>query len=301
VVEKYRQIYLPTLKAATQYGYGVVIDTRLLPRFGKLPIERVDAVAVRELDASMATDGLRTSTRRTVLAIVRSILCRFAVEAKYLPAAPALPKPPKKSRTAVLALSRAEVDALLNAAKCSEHKVPLALAAFAGLRAGEIRALRWRDVDLVRGELVVRFARCRGVTDKPKSGHDRVIPIAREVRVLLKGGGGGGGGGGAAGDELVARTTHGKPWGQYGLREAFSAVAKRAGVEGFHFHCLRHFFISELFDKGVGAPTVQELAGHAHLETTARYAHTRKGSAHDAIRRLSGPSSEDDNAPIAAE
>ena len=39
-----------------------------------------------------------------------------------------------------------------------------ALGAFAGLRAAEIRALRWRDVDLARGEIVVREARSWGVT-----------------------------------------------------------------------------------------------------------------------------------------
>ena len=50
----------------------------------------------------------------------------------------------------------------------------------------------------------------------------------------------------------------------------------------------------------MGAPTVQELAGHAHLETTARYAHSRKGSARDAIDRLNGPASPSEE-PIAVE
>jgi len=293
VVDKYKAAFLPTLKAATQYGYRIVIDGRLLRRFGKLPIDEVDACAVRAFDVELVGDQLRPSSRRTVLTILRSILCRFAVEAKYLAKAPDLPKLPKKSKRCVPALSRLQVDGLLEAGS-AEAKLAFALAAFAGLRAGEIRALCWRDVDLERGEIVVRFAHCRGVTDKPKSGDDRVIPIARQLQALLVARGA------RPAGELVAMTRYGKRWGQYGLRDAFSRVARRAGVEGFHFHSLRHFFITELFEKGVGAPTVQELAGHAHLETTALYAHTRKGSARDAIERLSGPASPSEE-PIAAE
>lgn len=293
VVDKYKAAFLPTLKAATQFGYKAVIDGRLLPWFGKLPIDEVDACAVRAFDVALVGDKLQASTRRTVLTILRSILCRFAVEAKYLAKAPDLPKLPKKGKRCVPALSRLQVDALLKAGS-AEAKLAFALAAFAGLRAGEVRALRWRDVDLERGEIVVRFAHCRGVTDKPKSGDDRVIPIARQLRALLVTRGV------RPAGELVAVTRYGNRWGQYGLRDAFCAVARRAGVGGFHFHSLRHFFITELFAKGVGAPTVQALAGHAHLETTARYAHTHEGSTRDAIDRLSGPASPSEE-PIAAE
>ena len=298
VVEKYEAAYLPTLKTSTQYGYKLVIKTRLLPRFRELPLEQIDARAVREFEAALAKDGMKKATRRSVLIVLRSILCRFAVEAKHLAKVPEMPSLPKRSKTAVLALSRPQVDALLEASSCIEQKLAFALAAFAGLRAGEVRALRWGDVDLTRGEIVVRFAKSYGVTDKPKSGDDRVIPIARELRVLLE----------ARGerprDELISTTREGQPWGQHGLRDVFNRVAPRAKIEGFHYHCLRHFFITELFDKGVGAPTVQELAGHESLETTARYAHTRKGSARDAIERLSGGApmqAEKKDEPIAAE
>ncbi len=282
MVEKFKETFLPTVKAATRFLYTHVLDRRLLPRFGQVAIDQIDACAVRELEASLAKERLQSSTRRNVLTILRSVI-RFAVEAKYLPRAPELPKLPRKSKTTALALSRAEVDALLQASPRIEHRLAFALAAFAGLRTGEIRALRWRDVDLLRDEIVVRFAKCRGVTDKPKSGDDRVIPIARELRALLE----------ARGtrprDEPVALNTLGKQWGQHGMGQAFARMAERAQIEGFHFHCQRHFFITELFEKGVGAPTVQELAGHSRLETAARYAHVRKGSARDAIDRLSGP------------
>lgn len=39
------------------------------------------------------------------------------------------------------------------------------------------------------------------------------------------------------------------------------------------FHDLRHFFVTQCFAGGAGAPTVQQLAGHLHLSVTQRYAH----------------------------
>jgi integrase len=292
VVKQYRAKYLPTQKASTRYSYTTMIEARLLPWFGKVAVTKVDASAVREFHASMASDGLKLSTRRTILTVLRSIVCRYAVEAKLLAKAPELPKLPRKGKTTVLAPSRGQVLALL-AAACSAHKLVFALAAFAGLRACEIRELRWRDVDLTAGVLVIRLARCRGVIDMPKSGDDRIIPIAHELRKLLEARGS------RPRDEHVALTVRGKPWGDDGLKELFQRVATRAAIEGFHFHCLRHFFITELFRRGVGAPTVQKLAGHAHLETTARYAHCVTGDLHDAIYRLSEPESE--APPVAAQ
>jgi integrase len=55
------------------------------------------------------------------------------------------------------------------------HRVTFLLAAYAGLRAGEIRGLRWRDVDRAAGHLVVRERICHGEVATPKSGHERVV------------------------------------------------------------------------------------------------------------------------------
>jgi hypothetical protein len=67
-------------------------------------------------------------------------------------------------------------------------------------------------------------------------------------------------------------TEQGTPWREWGLRQAFSRGRKRAGVEPFRLHDLRHYRVTALFRRGVVAPTVQALAGHAHLTTTRRYA-----------------------------
>lgn len=60
-------------------------------------------------------------------------------------------------------------------------------AAFAdGLRAGAVRGLRWTDVDVKGNTLTVRRALARGKETTPKSGDQRVAPIAAPLGVLLE-------------------------------------------------------------------------------------------------------------------
>jgi integrase len=75
----------------------------------------------------------------------------------------------------VQTLQPSEVEAIIETAHPSQK---VALAAFAGLRAGEVRGLRWTDVDRKRGVITVRRSRVAGVDGTPKSGHGRVVPIA---------------------------------------------------------------------------------------------------------------------------
>jgi site-specific recombinase XerD len=123
---------------------------------------------------------------------------------------------------------------------------------------------------------VVRRSRSKGETSTPKSGHEREIPIAAPLLALLESGGKG----------LVAPTGDGKPWGEFGLLQAFHRAQEKAGLSGFRFHDLRHFFVTQLFRGGSSAPAVQALAGHASLTTTQRYAHVDRADLRAAIGRM---------------
>lgn len=270
-------IYLKTkakaLKARTVIGYESILDGRLIPRFGSTPIHEIGYAEAVELDAELIGAGLTESTRRNVLITLRSVLVHM-VRIKKLPAMPPLPKLPKPGKKILRTLTTDQVKALLSKAS-PQGRLAMALAAYAGLRAGEVRALRWQDVDMARGVIVVRKAICRGVEGTPKSGHERQIPIARPLRELLDAT--------PRTDEHVTVTKSRKTWGEHGLVQVLKRAAKRAKIGAWRFHDLRHYCITTLLNSGTPSHVVQKLAGHGSLAMLARYAHTNEHDLAEAV------------------
>lgn len=280
VVEQFFATYAPSrLKPSTRHGYSNVVETHLLPELGALPVASIDAAMVRRLDTKLVASGMSVSTRRNVLAILRSILRRFAPEAGFLEDAPQLPRLPRVGLKITRAMTEVEFRKLLAVASPALRRAVL-LAGRAGLRAGEVRGLRASDVDLEAGELVVRVGVCRGVEAPPKSGHERRVPLVRELREELA-------------DtstkkrsERVSVGPRGRPWSETSVAASFRRACQRAGIGHWRFHDLRHFFITGLFRSGAPAPVVQLLAGHLHLSVTQRYAHATADDLTRAMRRL---------------
>jgi integrase len=264
-VTLFRATRMPTLKPSTRYGYTRRIDGLLLPRFGDLALLEIEIAAVAAFDLDLVKEGFAVSSRSGVAITLRSVL-RCAVQAGMLEHMPKLPRAPKVGRKSVHPMHREDLNAILD---CSspEARQAFALAAFAGLRAAEVRGLRWSDVDLRGGTITVRRGITRGEVVTPKSGSHRVVPIAAPLRAILESSTI------ARGPALpVAPTAFGQLWGESGLNQAFRRAQRRAQRSGWSFHDLRHFFVTELVRKGAPTPAVQRLAGHADLATTERYA-----------------------------
>lgn len=148
-----------------------------------------------------------------------------------------------------------------------------------GLRQGELLALRWEDVDLTKGLLMVRRSVCRGFITTPKSGKGREVPLGDEVLAVLKkhrhlrG-------------ELVFCAMDGSMFVKGECKHPLWRACKRAGLRRIGWHVLRHTFASHLVMRGVPLKVVQELLGHATVEMTMRYAHLSPNVPRDAVRCL---------------
>jgi integrase len=142
--------------------------------------------------------------------------------------------------------------------KKQDHLKPIIIFALnTGCRKSEILSLKWDQVDLIHGFINLT---------KTKNGESRQIPINDVLRVMLKG--------------LIRRLD--VPWVFYnpetGTRftdctHSFYTACKKAGIQDFHFHDLRHTFASHLVMGGVDLTTVSRLMGHKSLAMTLRYAH----------------------------
>jgi integrase len=148
-----------------------------------------------------------------------------------------------------------------------------------GLRLGEIMALRWEDVDLVVGRLVVNRAVSRGRIGTPKNGRTREIPLGLDVlRALkdhrhLKG-------------ELVFPGPAGRLLHKNETKHPLWRACRRSGLRFIGWHVLRHTFASHLVMRGAPIRAVQELLGHSTIEMTMRYAHLSPNVTRDVVGLL---------------
>lgn len=156
---------------------------------------------------------------------------------------------------------------------------PLVLLALnTGTRQGELFALRWADLDLVRRQLQVRAAAAKG-------GRPRTVPLNQEALQVLKTWQGQCDDTGP--EDLVFPGKAGEPL--TNVAKSWRALLEEARIEGFRWHDLRHSFASKLVMRGVDLNTVRELLGHVDLKMTLRYAHLAPGHLADAVGVLDAP------------
>jgi integrase len=182
----------------------------------------------------------------------------------------------------------AELQALLATAD-DEWQSMIKLGLYSGARLGDIALLRWSNVDLERGEL--RFT-------ARKTGKSTLLPIVGPMLSHLET---------LASSEDPHGFLHPRAAGvlnrtnqSAGLSRLFGELLEQAGLRpvksdnslprrrgnSLSFHSLRHTMVSLLKDAGVAQAVVQELAGHASVEMSARYTHTDRQSMERAIAAL---------------
>jgi integrase len=145
------------------------------------------------------------------------------------------------------------------AAVAATRALAFLVSVFTGMRSGEQFSIDWSQVDFERGEIHLT---------KTKNGEDRDVPMVSLVR-----------GGLAAerdrvrpkrSDKVFPRPRKGKgAW----STAWFEAAVEDCGIDDYTWHNNRHTFCSWHAIAGTPLKTIQELAGHKTITTTARYAH----------------------------
>jgi integrase len=155
------------------------------------------------------------------------------------------------------------------------------VAAYTGLRLGELLALRWKDIDLDGVAMTVSRAMSAGVETTTKSGRVRRVPLPDQASTALKrlrqradf----------VEPDEYVfAHPALGRPLNPVTVRKRFKQARDAIGSRPLRFHDLRHTYGSLLAAAGVDLVTIKEMMGHSALSTTGRYLHARPASEHAA-------------------
>ena len=148
------------------------------------------------------------------------------------------------------------------------------VAAYAGLRRGELVALHWRDVDFAGHKLVIRRSLSGDIEVKStKSRRVREVPLPDQAAVALERLSRRGEFTGS--DDYVFCSRLGRRLDPSALRRRYERARTAAGLEPLRFHDLRHTYGSLLVAGGIDLVSVKAAMGHSRITTTERYLHAR--------------------------
>lgn len=282
-------------KAPATYAYYQRWLTEVAKFFGNRPARDVtnrEALAFRDDLARRTYDPARVTTgtaRKTPAAgrkpykpktinhaIIAAKACwGWGVKFHYLPAGTnpftAVPLLHTEDRERVL--TDAEFQALLRHSTDAAFRQVLLAFRYTSARPGEVRGLKWSQVDWDRSVAIIRQHKTSRTTKK-KNKKARMITLSPCVLALLR--------------YLQRRHGHqpycflnseGRPWTKDALVQRMQSLRERAGIapddngEQVVLYTNRHTFITNAAKAGVSGPVLQHLAGHTDPATTERYVH----------------------------
>ncbi len=272
----FRELRLPHFRQSTRTRYEALLGQGLLDHFGSM---RLDAISNDAMHAFAAKLAARKVQLKGALTLLGTIL-RSAFELGLLDTMQRIPRLWKESRKLPSAPSLDDVARLVASAR-GWLRTAIALAAYAGLRSGEVRALEVQDVQLADGHLLVRRALSEAEVTTPKSGHERFVPIGALLKPVLE-------------EAISTRapkarivvTSKGTTPSRQAILGRLKKLEAKIGMHGWTFHQFRHAFCTGLLRSGANVEIVRGLAGHASLAHTQRYVHAMGADATAAMERF---------------
>ena len=180
----------------------------------------------------------------------------------------------KEPKGRVRFLSDEERARLLESCRESESRhlfIVVVLALSTGMRKSEILNLRWEDVDLDRPAIVLHDT---------KNQERRAIPLAGKAYNLILGLKG------LRSNRSNYLFPSSDPDRPIDIRKSWQTALKRAVIEDFRFHDLRHTTASYLAMNGASLPEIAAVLGHKTYEMVKRYAHLSDQHTAEVLERM---------------
>ncbi len=280
--------YLPWAKTNKRHWKDDVNrhKVHLAEPLGDNPLKEITPFLLEGVKKKLQEKGLAGATIKHALVIIRQAYNKAILWGLYAGPNPVKGvKLPKLNNAQERVLTQEEEGLLMAALKAKSRQVHdmAMISLYAGLRFGEVAAMRWGDID-ENNRLHVRG----------KGGKVRKVLLARRLQEILK----------------ARRPANASPADLIfpdrksgGVMERISATYYRtidelglnAGRERkfcLDFHSLRHTFATRLAVKGIPLNVLRDLLGHADLKMVSRYSHEAPSLADEAIRSLDQESRE---------
>ena len=263
------------LKISSFQKYQATVQNHISKQLGKIPIKNLTSATISQFTDNLLSDeGLSKDTANNVL-IVLGMGLEFA-KTHYQANVPAIHLlRTTKAKTRVLSVHEQKILVQYLLAQNNVFSFGILLALYTGLRVGELCALKWDDFSestIHINKTMQRLKNTSGQTEimilPPKTGSsDRIVPIPMALLPVI--------------DKYRKKSGYVliQPNGKYVeprlMQSKFSGCIKVCGLDGAHFHTLRHTFATRCIESGMDVKTLSEILGHSDVKTTLnKYVHS---------------------------
>ena len=291
--DEWLQLKRNSIRESTYVKYGTIIEKHIKPGLGGCFTDTLSELLVEQFGYDLLhKEKLAPKTVRDILSLLRSILTY--TERQFPSMQPVSVTYPRENRKEMRVLSPEEqrrfTEYLLQ--DMDSCRFGMLLALLTGLRVGEICALRWSDISLSHRTISVRQTmqrlkdtenventesqesgenrKTKILTSAPKSNTSvRVIPLNRELTELCRKWK-------PLNPKAYVLTGEEKRYMEpRTLQYRMERYTKACGLEGVHFHTLRHSFATRCVEAGFEMKSLSEILGHSSPRITLeRYVHS---------------------------
>ncbi|CAN5881360.1 hypothetical protein BH11MYX3_BH11MYX3_26510 [soil metagenome] len=245
----------------------IIYRCHLKEAFGELRLDEIGTGEIAAFRAMLVEKKLSEKRINNILSVLSKPL-KYAVDCELISKSPKIGLY-KVERPEIEPWDFEQYARLLAAAKIEgDHwYAAVCLAGEAGLRAGEMKALRWReDVDMIAKTVTVNQQTCYGKTTTPKGRTRRTIPMTSTLELALKRLE-------VVREGFVVRNLDGRAKSDGEAHCVILRICRRAGLPAKRWHTLRHTFGTHAALFGVNPWRLQSWLGHKRIDETMIYVH----------------------------
>lgn len=263
------------VKKSTFAAYSLILSNHLLPAFGAMDDIREEDVQQFVFDK--LNSGRSHKTVKDMLIVLKMVL-KYAAKHEYMPYRQIEVRfPTERERSELPVLCRTDQKRMMKymTDNFSFRNLGVYICLSAGLRIGELCALKWENMDVSRGVIVVdktiqRIYFIEGgerhtelMIDTPKSANSiREIPMTKEllrmVKPMRK----------VVNPSYYVLTNCSRPTEPRTYRNYYNKLMAEIGLPPLKFHGLRHSFATRCIEGRCDYKTVSVLLGHSNISTT---------------------------------
>ena len=230
----------------------------------------VDFLQAKQKDLEKALTKYKKDKNLTDSTMARKIASlktfyRFLLSREYITRDPTIEiEIPRKDQKIPEVLTEKEVKELIDAAVKERDKLLVMMFAYTGARLSEVANLTWENIDFKEKTIKIYG----------KGRKERILPLHPELYEKLL---------------LYKKSSKSEKVFEIAPRTIEAIIEKlseKALGKRIHPHQLRHTFATTLLKRGVDLRTIQELLGHAKLDTTQIYMHVSNKQKQEAIKKL---------------